>query len=196
MTDYAAIRGASLSLRDLLKEHITDDSDTTLNGVLVDLRSPRELEVAVITDALSVWLYRVVLQPDLVNQPGRRISPSETERRSTPLQLYYLITPMHTQPLTEHTLMGRAIQIVRDHAILGGSQLSGALADTATTLKLSFEMSGTTEQNTLWWSLQSQHRAALSLIVEGISIDSHQAPSAGPPALSRHSGYAQIVGVT
>ena len=75
MTDYAAIRGASLSLRDLFKEHITDDPDATLNGVPVDLRSPRELEIAVITEALSVWLYRVVLQPDLVDQAGRRITP-------------------------------------------------------------------------------------------------------------------------
>ncbi len=196
MTDYAAIRGASLSLRDLFKEHITDDPDATLNGVPVDLRSPRELEVAVVTDALSVWLYRVVLQPDLVNQPGRRISPAETERRSTPLQLSYLITPMHSAALTEHTLMGRAIQVVRDHAQLSGSSLRGALAGTPTTMKLSFEMSGTAEQNTLWWSLQSQHRATVSIVVEGVSIDSHLAPSAGPPALSRHSGYAQIVGVT
>ncbi|MFD2081330.1 Protein of unknown function [Actinopolymorpha cephalotaxi] len=196
MTDYAAIRGASLSLRDLFKEHITDDPDATLNGVPVDLRSPRELEVAVVTDALSVWLYRVVLQPDLANQSGRRISPQETERRSTSLQLHYLVAPMHSAVLTEHTLMGRAIQVVRDHAQLGGSSLRGALAGTPTTMKLSIEMSGTAEQNTLWWSLQSQQRAAFSLIVDGVSIDSHLAPSAGPPALSRHSGYAQIVGVT
>jgi hypothetical protein len=196
VTDYAAIRGASLSLHDLFKEHITDDPDTTLNGVPVDLRSPRELEIAVVTEALSIWLYRVVLQPDLVNQPGRRITPGETERRSTPLQLFYLITPMHTTPLTEHTLMGRAIQVIRDHSQLGGSSLRGALVGTPTTMKLSIEMSGTAEQNTLWWSLQSQHRAAISLIVEGIGIDSHLAPSAGPPALSRHSGYAQIVSVT
>ena len=196
VTDYAAIRGASLSLNDLFKEHITDDPDATLNGIPVDLRSPRELEIVVMTNALSVWLYRVVLQPDLVNQPGRRISPSETQRRSTQLQLHYLITPMHPNPLTQHTLMGRAIQVVRDHAQLGGSSLRGALAGTATTMKLSLEMSGTAEQNTLWWSLQSQHRAAVSLIVEGVGIDSHQAPAAGPPALSRHSGYAQIVGVT
>nr|WP_238345206.1 Pvc16 family protein [Actinopolymorpha cephalotaxi] len=183
-------------MRDLFKEHITDDPDATLNGVPVDLRSPRELEVAVVTDALSVWLYRVVLQPDLANQSGRRISPQETERRSTSLQLHYLVAPMHSAVLTEHTLMGRAIQVVRDHAQLGGSSLRGALAGTPTTMKLSIEMSGTAEQNTLWWSLQSQQRAAFSLIVDGVSIDSHLAPSAGPPALSRHSGYAQIVGVT
>lgn len=195
MTDYAAIRGASLTLRDLFKEHVTDDPDATLNGVPVDLRSPRELEVAVVTDALSVWLYRVVLHPDLVNQPGRRIAPGETERRCTPLQLYYLITPMHAAPLTEHTLMGRAIQVIRDHGLLSGSSLRGALAGTPATVKLSIEMSGAAEQNTLWWSLQSQHRAALSLIAEGVAIDSHQAPAAGPPALTRHSGYAQIVGV-
>lgn len=196
MTDYAAIRGASLSLFDLFKEHVTDDPDTTLNGVPVDLRSPRELEVAVVTDALSVWLYRVVLHPDLVNQPGRRISAEETDRRTTPLQLHYLITPLHSNVLAEHTLMGRAIQIARDHAQLSGSSLSGALADTPATLKLSIEMSGSAEQNTLWWSLQSQQRAAFSLIVDGVGIDSHQAPSAGPPALSRHSGYTQVVGVT
>src|SRR3954467_12323815 len=99
MTDYATIRGASLSLRDLFKEHITDDPDATLNGVPVDLRSPRELEVATVTDALSVWLYRAVLQPDLVTQPGRRLHAGESERRSTPLQLSYLITPMHSNPL-------------------------------------------------------------------------------------------------
>jgi hypothetical protein len=196
VTDYAAIRGASLSLRDLFKEHITDDPDTTLNGIPVDLRSPRELELAVTTDALSVWLYRLILQPDLVNQPGRRIAPGETERLSTPLQLFYLITPMHSAPLTEHTLMGRAIQVIRDHGQLAGSALRGALAGTPTTMKLSLEMSGVAEQNTLWWSLQSQHRAAVSLIVEGVGIDSHLAPTSDPPALSRHSGYAQIVGVT
>lgn len=196
MTDYATIRGTSLTLKELFKEHITDDPDATMNGVAVDLRSPRELEVATITDALSVWLYRVVLQPDLVNQPGRRLSPGETERRSTPLQLSYLITPMHTNPLTEHTLMGRAIQVVRDHSQLGGSSLRGVLAGEPVTVKLSFEQAGNAEQNTLWWSLQSQHRAAISIVVEGVAIDSHLPRQAGPPALSRHTGYAQIVGVS
>jgi hypothetical protein len=195
MTDYATIRGVSLTLRDLFKEHITDDTDSTLNGVPVDLRSPREIEIATITDALSVWLYRVLLQPDLVNQPGRRVSPGETERRTTPLQLSYLITPMHSNPLTEHTLMGRAIQVIRDHGQVGGGSLRGVLAGEPVTMKLSFEMSSTAEQNTLWWSLQSQQRAAVSIVVEGVAIDSHLPPQAGPPALSRQSGYAQIVGV-
>ncbi|WP_454698330.1 Pvc16 family protein [Arthrobacter humicola] len=196
MTDYSTIRGASLTLRDLFKEHITDDPDLTLSGVPIDLRSPRELELATLTDAVSVWLYRVVLQPDLVNQPGRRINPGETERCSTPLQLSYLITPMHTNPLTEHTLMGRAIQVIRDHGQLGGSSLRGVLAGSPTTMKLSFEMSGTAEQNTLWWSLQSQHRAAISLIIEGVAIDSHLPPQSSPPDLTQQFGYAQIVSVT
>jgi hypothetical protein len=194
MTDYTAVRGCSTSLVALFTEHITATAETGLSGVPVDLRSPRELELANVDTAVSVWLYRLAVHPDKFNRPPDRAVPDLVPRPPLPIELWYLVTPLHPTTLNEHALLGRAAQVIHDHAKLSGSLLKGSLAGTSAVLRLSLDVT-VQDANNLWWSLQSQHRVAIAFHVDGVTIESHLPPAAGPPVLTRHTQHTQIVGV-
>lgn len=193
MTDYTAVRACSGSLLTLFREHITLTAEPGLTGVPVDLRSPRELEQANVDTTVSIWLYRLVVHPDKINHQNTRPAPGIENRRPLSVELSYLVTPLHPSPLDELTLLGRSAQIVHDHPRLAGSQLTGSLAGTPTVLRLSLDITGVQDANNLWWSLQSQHRAAVGFHVEGVVIESHRPPAGGPPVLTRRADTTQIL---
>ncbi len=196
MTDYTAVRACSATLRDLLRDHITATTEPGLNGVQIDLRSPRELEQANVNTAVSVWLYRIVVDPDTINRRPARPTADVVLVHPTPVELCYLITPLHPTTLDEHSLLGRIVQVLHDHAKLAGSQLRDSLAGTSSVLRLSFDITTVADTNNLWWSLQSQHRVAVALHVDGVVIDSHLPAVSGPPVLTRQTTHTQIVGVS
>ena len=65
MSDFNVIRGVSRTLRGLLEDHITNDGYPALNGVPIDLRSPREMRDNANAQGISVWLYRSRRRPAL-----------------------------------------------------------------------------------------------------------------------------------
>src|ERR671918_162663 len=80
VSDYSALRAATQTFRILLREHITNSGEADLAGVQIDLRSPRQLSQANVTTAVSLWLYRVTVQPDMLNAPVPR-GPAGHARR-------------------------------------------------------------------------------------------------------------------
>ena len=196
MSDYTAVRACSLTLRALLNDHITATNEPGLTGVPIDLRSPRELEQANVDKAVSLWLYRLTIDADVINRTPPRPTPDRRVSHSSPLDLCYLITPLHPTSLDEHTMLGRIVQVLHDHSKLSGSHLKDSLAGSSTVLRLSFDITDVADTNNLWWSLQSQHRPAVACRVDGLVIDSHLPSSVGPPVLERTIGAAQVVGVS
>jgi hypothetical protein len=193
MTDYTALGAAAETLRALLQEHITDSDHADLKAVPVDIRSPHELKDANVTQAVSVWLYRLALQPDLLNAPRPRTGDGEFEHRPLPLELSFLITSLHPDTKTQLALAGRTLQIVDDHCRLRGAMLKDALAGTDAELRLSIDATTLIETSDLWYSLQTPFRLAVPVRMQVASIRSHLQPTEGPPVLTRHTRTGQLV---
>jgi len=66
--DFPALRDAALSVREVLRNAVTLSDDPALTGIDIDLRSPRELELAEVTGVISLWTHRLEVQPDLLNR--------------------------------------------------------------------------------------------------------------------------------
>jgi hypothetical protein len=81
VTDYSVLRAATQTFRAPLRRHITGSTEADLAGVEVDLRSPRQLTQANVTTAVSLWLYRVTVQPDMLNAPVPRTDDTYARRR-------------------------------------------------------------------------------------------------------------------
>jgi Pvc16 N-terminal domain len=196
VSDYTVLRAASETLRVLLKDNITDSSEADLMGVPVELRSPEQLHEDNITKAVSVWLYRLALQPDMLNLPPRRLSDDTYVARSLPLELMYLITAIHPHAHTELALTGRALQVVDDYARVRGAQLRDTLAGSATELRLSIDTSSTTlgESAELWYSLRAPFRLSVPIRVQVVTIDTLVPPVVTPPVLSRTAGITELIG--
>ena len=194
MSDYTVVAAAAETLRALLQSHITDSDLADLATVPIDLRSPDELRQANVDTAVSVWLYRVSLQPDLLNAPTPRLADGELHHRPLPLELCYLVTAFHGDTRTQFALLGRVLQIANDHSRLRGAMLKDTLAGTDAELRLSIDATTLIEASDLWYSLQAPFRLSVPLRMQVAFVGSHLPPIGTQPVLTRRVRTGQVVG--
>lgn len=195
MSDYTAIRGVTRTLRDLLVEHITDSSDPGLNGVTIDLRSPREMREDSQAQGVSLWLYRIVRNGFTLNKPGERPAPTQLRRRPLPIDLYFLITPVAANSDDEQLLLGRVLQVFNDHPMLRGALLSDSLAGGSEELRLTLEPLSLEELTRVWDALKEPYQLSVSYLVQVVDIDSQREPVEISPVGVKSTDYLQITSV-
>lgn len=191
MTDYTSLRAASESFRILLKAAITDSTEPDLTGIQIDLRSPRALQELNITSVVSLWLFEVRVQPDLLNLPPRRVADDAYEHRALPLELLYLITAVHSDAKTQLALTGRALQVINDHPRLRGVDLADTLAGSDAELRLSIDATSLSSSTELWYSLRSPFHLSVPVRLQVASIDSLRPAAAQPPVTTRRGQLVQ-----
>jgi hypothetical protein len=196
VADFTSVRDAVESLRRLLRAHITDSGEPGIGGVAIELGSPRELEIAAVSDVVSLWMHRVEMQPDLLNRAPERPT-RETERaRPVPVELCLEITPLHSDPGTQLLLVGRVLQILFDHRVLAGSDLAGSLAGTDAELRITIDQLGAYELNLFWSALSTYQRSSVAVRVNGLTVDSHLDDRVTAPVLVRSGQVGELVATT
>jgi hypothetical protein len=194
MSDFSVLGAVSLTLRQILTTNITN-STGTLQGIAIDLRSPKELQVGG-QSAVSVWLYKVSRMAEMWNDPPERRGLNQLLRAPLPLELHYLVTPMLQDPVTRHTVLGRVLQVMNDNAILGGSDLQGALAGTPERLRVNLEALTVEELSLVWEALHEPYQLSVTYLVQVAKIDSDLEPLRSSPVLERDVDYVQVVAET
>jgi hypothetical protein len=192
MSDFSAVRAATETLKVLLQTNITNSSDPQLAGIPIDLRSPKEMRQANAT-GVSLWLYRVTRDPDLLNRRPDRISFDQQPWPALPVHLFYLLTPMMTAPEDQQTLLGRVLQVLNDYSIIQGADLQGTLASGDQELRVTLETLSHDEISRIWTALEEHYDLSVTYAVQVVSIDSDREPLKSPPALVKRTRYAQIV---
>jgi len=196
MSDYTVISAVSATLKELLKENITQSSDAELNGVEIYLLSPKEMQEAGHSVGISLWLYKVTRMAEMLNEPPERIGPSQVARVPLPVLLFYLVTPMTRDPETRHTLLGRVLQVFYDHAILRGADLQGVLKGTTEQLRLNLEALSLEELSLVWEALSEPYQLSVTYLVQVVKIDSDLEPVKSAPVIEREATYAEILSVS
>lgn len=192
MSDFTVIQAASRTLQELLRASITLSTDPQLNGVPIDLRSPKEMREED-DNGISLWLYRVMRNTDVYNQPPVRLGPAITQRRRLPLDLYYLITPLAENPADEQVLLGRVLQVFHDHPIVRGSFLQDALEGSPEELRLVWEPLTLEELTRVWDALKESYQLSVSYMVQVVLIDSAEDVIKGSPVFEANTAYTQIL---
>jgi hypothetical protein len=195
MSEFTVIRAVSGTLKELLKAHITDSNEPQLNGVPIDLRSPKEMREANQAKGVSLWLYRVVRNSDLSNHRPPRPAPDQLSRYKLPIDLYYLLTPIAADSIDEQILLGRILQTFNDHSILRGADLKNTLKDTTEELRLILETPSVEEQTRIWHSLLESYQLSVTYLVQLVSIDSAHEPVKSSSVIARQTDYLQILSV-
>jgi len=195
MSDYPVISAVSQTLRVLLTTDITQSTDSQIKNVPIELLSPKEMQDNNETLGVSVWLYRVSRMGDLLNEPPQRISPTQIARTPLPLLLYYLVTPVSTDPLTRHALLGKVMQVLNDHAILRGADLQGILQGTTDQLRVVLETLSLEDLSLVWDALSEPYQLSVSYMVQMVQIDSAMEPVQVSPVLQRDATYTMILSV-
>lgn len=193
MSDYPVISAVSQTLRTLLTANITQSTDNQIKNVPIELLSPREMQDNHEDLGVSVWLYRVSRMADMLNEPPQRIWATQIVRTPLPILLYYLVTPVSSDPLTRHALMGKALQVMNDHAILRGADLQGILQGTTDQLRVVLETLSLEDLSLVWDALSEPYQLSVSYMVQLVSIDSAEQPAQTSPVLEKNTQYTQIL---
>lgn len=205
---YRAINATTVTLVDLLAGEFTADPllrpffDSGLGGnMVVSARTPQEMAD---TDeaGLSVWLYRIARDPELLNMPPRRIANDSFQHRPLPLRLHYLMTPVVNDPDTsgndpglEQFIIGKVLQSLHDVPNIHGARLRGDLVGTDTHLSVRLEPLDLEEITRVWDAMESSYQLCISYEVSMVMIASDKEAERVTPVSSVEPEYGVITGV-
>ncbi|HYQ66521.1 DUF4255 domain-containing protein [Actinophytocola sp.] len=172
MGDFGVVADVSTIIVDRLTRALRDlgTEDGAPMAVLSDLDKPPEGVVA-----LTVFLYEIAEDPTSRNRPPVRSlppNPSTTRKPPMALLLRYLITPWGGSQVTQHQMIGRALQVFYDDAIWTGEELTGSLAGTTDALQFTLTPLTLDQKSWIWYAIQKPYRLSLNYEVRVVNLDS------------------------
>jgi hypothetical protein len=93
------------------------------------------------------------------------------------LVLRYLVTAWGGDRSTEHRLLGRAMQVLYDGALIASPDLRGSLSSTHEVLKVTLLPLTLEERTRVWYSVQRPYRLSLYYEVRVVNLDSEKVDS-------------------
>lgn len=182
MASFSVIADVSATLQRLLDAALTP---LGVSARLHDLGTP----VPTSPPVLTVFLYEVSEDAASRNRPDTRrlVGPNaiEFERAPMALLLKYLMTPWSGDAATDHRILGRAMQVIYDNAVLEGAQLQGGLINTNDTLKVTITPLSMDERTKVWYAVQRTYRLSSAYEVRVVNLDSSRLHTR-PPVREYH----------
>jgi len=199
---FQALHATSATLRDFLQTSIDGDpffsaatSPWTNRAMGVRLQTPDEMTQNNGQEGVSLWLYRVVRDEERLNDPARRISPTQLQAPPLPMRLHYLITPMTNgqndgDPDTEQYVLGKVLQLFHSRPVLRGADLRDQLIGTPAQLFVRLETLSLDEITRVWEGLDGSYQLSVSYEVSLVDIDAAIEPQQVSPVLVALPSYA------
>jgi|LGVD01.1.fsa_nt_gb hypothetical protein len=177
MSDYTAIADVGETLIDLLrgkmKDLIPDDSS-------IVLVSPGEIQ-ANDTIRLSLFLYQVSENVHMRNQELQIFDPATLNYPPITLDLFYMLTSYPSPGISdvtertkeEHSILGRAVQVLYENAIIAGTALKGNLSEKYDELHITMSHLSLDDITKIWNTFQDKpFRPSVCYLVTPVMIDS------------------------
>jgi hypothetical protein len=169
--DYGTIAGVSATLSKVLTDALQPlDPPNPPQAVLSDLQGEIQINPARIT----IFLFETVEDASARNRPAIvKNAPPKLQIQKPPMALLlrYMLTPWSGDRLTDHRLLGRAMQVLYDDAVLSGTQLQGPLAGTDQALKISLSPLTIEERARVWYAIQKPYRLSVTYEVRVVNLD-------------------------
>jgi len=196
MSDYRAIADIGETLIELLRDNLQDLIPRRQSIVMA---SPGEIE-ANDDVRLSLFLYQVLENIHLKNQEMQIRGPTKLTFPPIVLDLYYMFTsyPSGIQDITErtreeHSILGRAIQIINDNSVLAGSVLKGDLDVNGYELHITLTPVSLDDMTKMWTTFPGKpFRSSICCLVTPVMIDSGREITV-QRVMSKEAGYNLIV---
>ncbi|MEG9436335.1 DUF4255 domain-containing protein [Edaphobacter sp. HDX4] len=194
MSNPSAIAAVTATLRNLLAVGVTPELN--LNDTTVTTRPPdRARATGNEANQLNVFLYQALPNAAWRNMdmPGRG-NPGEKSMPPLALNLYFIVTAFGRgddlkQPFSLE-LIGKAMSILHDHAILLAEDIRNALPNNdlhaqIEHVRLTLQPLTTEEIYRLWSGFQTPYRTSVAYEASVVLIDSTVAVKAALPILTR-----------
>lgn len=174
MSDYSVIAAASETLQSVLTNGLS-----SLKPAPAPVAELHDLQGNISTSParLTIFLFDASEDPSARNRPKvRGIGQSDLTQKKPPMALLlrYLLTPWSGNRLTDHTILGRAMQVLYDGAILSGPDLLGSLKNTDQALKVTLAPLNLEDRTRVWHSVQKPYRLSVSYEVRVVNLDTEK----------------------
>jgi Pvc16 N-terminal domain len=133
---------------------------------------------------ISLFLYDIIEEATVRNraksterQPGGQLL---VRKQPLGLCLHYMLIPWGGDRETELILLGRAMQVMYDDAILDGPELLGALAGTPIELRVSLATMQVDDRARIWWAINLPYHLSVNYEVRVVDIDATTQTSNAP----------------
>lgn len=176
MGDAGAIGDASTTLVGILED------DIRMQDVNVVLSSPADL-MNVTSQTIGVFLYQVTENPHESTLNDEAVSPTEVQQGPLVVDLHYLLTAYAPSGNTEtqgtanqHKLLGDAMRVLRDRAVVRGSSLDGSLEG-----ELRISPGDSTDTIMDIWNTfgETPYRPSVAYTVSAVSLGAPEPETAG-----------------
>lgn len=153
----------------------------SVDPTLITVATPDEFEALrePAKPSITVFLYRIAVNPTLRNDPRRLHPDGSIVRQPLPLELSFLITAWAKDTRDELRITGRILQVLYEHAELGAAHLVGTSWDKNDTVQLVLESLPLEDHYRIWDANDVPYRLSLTYLARVIGI----APAEGikPP---------------
>lgn len=153
---------------------VTDTLEALLAPLSPSLDSPAELTIQgnATTGSINIYLYQVLENAYAKNQHWRTRPDGDQRYPSLALNLYYMLTPYATDQVTAHHILGDAMRVLHDNALLRGSELPMPLRLMVEQLAIVLIPLQLEELTRVWHALHSAYRLSVAYEVRVVLVDS------------------------
>ena len=185
VADYQVIADAGAALAQVLWQEIQPVQPVrdlfNSDPQNISLESPRALQDANNTSVrLSLYLYRIVEDPYVKNQPLPSDGGRLQRRAPLTLDLFYLVTPLIGPPREQQLVLGKVMQIFHDRAVLEGSDLSPTMAAAGEELRVVLNPVSLDETAQVWQAIDMSYRLSVCYAVRVAIVDSTRSRATQP----------------
>lgn len=181
MATDAVVRDMSDTMVALLKAGVPP----LVNANDILLSTPDDFQADPPQPTITVFLYRITLNPEMRNGPRRLLPDGRLTRPLLPIDLHFMITPWARQTSGELAVVGRILQVLYDRAELGPADLQGNSWERDDTVQLVLESLPIEDHYRVWETTDVPYRLSLTYVARVIGI----APAAADrfaPVLEAH----------
>lgn len=152
---------------------VTDLLTDLLTGLDVTLDSPAELKNATGSyEKINLYLYQVVEHAHTKNQPPQALDDGTLQYPPLTLELHYLLTPYASDTLSAHKVLGHAMRIFYENAIVAAAKLPEPLRLITDKLAIVLVSSKIEDLTRIWNALQTPYRLSVCYSVRVVPIES------------------------
>jgi hypothetical protein len=191
VSDYTVIAEVGEALVGVLWEEIQLDPQVSLlidNENRISLQSPKDLAEDN-SVRLSIYLYRIVEDPHLKNQSMGIVEGRRQRVAPLALDLFYLVTPLVGTPREQQIVLGKAMEVFYDRALLEGTDLSPAMNAAGEEVRIVLNPVSLEETTRVWQALEMSYRLSVCYVVRVVLVDSRRSRVA-IPVLSRQGEFS------
>ncbi len=152
---------------------VTETMVQLLTGLDVTLDSPADLKNATGSfEKINLYLYQVVEHPYTKNHPPIAVDDGTLQYPPLTLQLHYLLTPYASDALSAHKVLGHAMRVFYENAIVPETGLPESLRLVTDKLAIVLVSSKLEDLTRIWNALQTPYRLSACYEVRVVPIES------------------------